>query len=179
MAYIVPNSDIVLIKNMNLDPSYSDTIWFDPLQDGASGQRDWFLARAYRRFNAQSYTRVNGNTVRLEANAEDLYDVNYMMFRNTAYGNKWFYAFVLRSDYVNDNTTQITFEIDVMQTWLFEAVLEPCFVEREHSATDVAGDNLLAEPVERGDIICQALEAVADFKAYDIIIAYAPNLPSN
>lgn len=178
MAYIVPNSDIVLIKNMNLDPSYSDTIWFDPVADGASGQRDWFLARAYRRFNAQSYTRVNGNTVRLEANAEDLYDVNYMMFRNTAYGNKWFYAFVLRSDYVNDNTTQITFEIDVMQTWLFEAVLEPCFVEREHSATDVIGENLLPEPVDLGEYKCMQLELPEEFKGMSIAIAFY-NPPSN
>ena len=38
-----------------------------------------------------------------------------MMFQNSAYGDKWFYAFITSVEYVNDVTSNISFEIDVMQ----------------------------------------------------------------
>lgn len=168
MAYIVPNSNIVLIKNMNLDPSYTDTIYFDNIIQ----QSNFFYGRKFREYTAQYYTRVNEKKIRVEGKAEDLYDVNYMMFRNTAYGTKWFYAFVLRADYINDNTVELTFEIDVVQTWWAEAELEPCFVEREHSATDNVGDNILPEPVDLGEYKCSNLILPSAFKNMSVVVAY-------
>lgn len=86
--------------------------------------------------------------------ADDLFEVNYMMFRNTAYGDKWFYAFVTDIQYVNDVTTLIFFEIDAIQTFFFEMELQTCWIERQHSTTDDAGDNIVPEKVDTGYLVC-------------------------
>lgn len=168
MAYVIPDSDIKLLRGVHLDPSYSDTIYFA----NATEQYNYFNGLTGVTLTDYSYIRVNNNTIKVQGNAEQLYNCNYMMFRNTAYGNKWFYAFVLKAEYINDNTVLITFEIDVIQTWLFEAVLEPCFVEREHQATDVIGDNLLPEPIDIGEPICQEMIKTPYFDNYSIIVCY-------
>ena len=75
------------------------------------------------------------------------------MFKNTAYGSKWFYAFVDSVEYINDVTTEIKYHIDEIQTWMFEWTFNDCFIERQHSTTDVIGDNILPEPVEVGEYV--------------------------
>ena len=41
MAYVTPDSDVYLLKNVQLDPSYSDTIYFETL----SMQTNYFLSK--------------------------------------------------------------------------------------------------------------------------------------
>ena len=85
--------------------------------------------------------------MRIEKLADDLYDCNYIMFQNTAYGTKWFYAFILEVNYINDKTTEIIYELDVMQTWYFDYEPQSCYIEREHTATDEIGDNIIDENI--------------------------------
>ena len=117
--------------------------------------------------------------IQLEGKADNYYDYNYMMFRNTAYGNKWFYAFINKLDYINDNTFEVDYEIDVMQTWAFDYTLEPCMIERQTVYDDTIGSNLIAEPVDLGDLVCQDFATVVDFKAYDGVVAYTEGVPVN
>ena len=76
-----------------------------------------------------------------------------MMFRNTSYGSKWFYAFITGVEYLNDNACYITFVLDVIQTWWFDFTIRDSMVVREHSATDAIGDNILPEPVKLGEYV--------------------------
>ena len=175
MAYVVPDSEIYLLKNVHLDPSYTDTIYFANQIE----QSNYFKGLASQaspntgvHLEDYSYQRTNRGTIRVEGNAENLYNVDYMMFKNSAFGNKWFYAFVLKADYINNNTVELTYQIDDIQTWLFETVLEPSFVEREHQATDVAGDNLIPEPIDIGEIICSDMLDTGWFSDYAIVVAY-------
>lgn len=172
--YIQPNSIVVLLKGVPLDNTYTDTIYFA----NATDQYNHFLTYTKREFGQLSYQRVNKNTIRLQVSADAIYDYNYLMFCNTAYGNKWFYAFITKPPtYINDATAEIEYEIDVMQTWMFEAVLEPSFVEREHSATDVIGENLAPEPVELGEIKCydqHRWNQAWGLDAYAVCVIHAP-----
>ena len=147
--YIQPNSDIIVLKNIPLDNTYDHTLWFQTKTE----QYNWFYNYRKYTFNQYTYQRLNRGYVKVERSADDLYDCNYMMYRNTAYGTKWFYAFIKTVEYVNDNCTQIEFEIDVMQTWFFDYSLGESFVVREHSATDNIGDNLVPESVPLGDYV--------------------------
>ena len=72
-----------------------------------------------------------------------------MCFINSNYGAKWFYAFVTDVRYVNDVTTEVDYVIDDLQTYFYDddVQLKECFVEREHTATDVAGDNTIPEDI--------------------------------
>lgn len=141
--YVNPNSTIILCKNVPLDNTYEHTIYFANVGE----QTSYFTSKAIVTLNAQTYQRVERGKMRVQVNAESIYTCNYLMFRNTAYGTKWFYAFVTSVEYVNDVTSEITFMLDSLQTYWFDITRKPCYVEREHSATDNIGENLVPEPI--------------------------------
>ena len=141
--YIEPNSNIVLLKGIRLDNSYDHTIYFANKQ----AQYNYFYSKKKVEFTQNYYQRVERGYFKADINAEQLYDVSYMMFRNTAFGDRWFYAFVTSAEYINNRVTRIGFEIDVMQTWMFDYSLLECWVEREHIVQDIVGANIVNEGV--------------------------------
>lgn len=165
--YIAPNTTIRLLKDVPLDNTYRNTIYFAYVEN----QTSYFSGKTKYTFAAQSYQRVQKGTLRIGRKADDLYDCNYLMFQNTAYGNKWFYAFITGVEYVNNETSEVSFEIDVMQTWHFDYDVKMSFVEREMSVTDKVGDNLVPENLEIGDYIYKDLGLTSLFDLYQIIIA--------
>lgn len=165
--YIAPNTTIRLLKDVPLDNTYRNTIYFAYVEN----QTSYFSGKTKYTFAAQSYQRVQKGTLRIGRKADDLYDCNYLMFQNTAYGNKWFYAFVTGIEYVNNETSEVSFEIDVMQTWHFDYDVKMSFVEREMSVTDKIGDNLVPENLETGDYVYKDLGLTSLFNLYQIVIA--------
>lgn len=165
--YIAPNTTIRMLKDVPLDNTYRNTIYFAYVAD----QTSYFSGKTKYTFAAQSYQRVQKGTLRIGRKADDLYECNYLMFQNTAYGNKWFYAFVTGVEYVNNETSEVSFEIDVMQTWHFDYDVKMSFVEREMSITDNIGDNLVPENLEIGDYIYEDLGLTSLFSLYQIVIA--------
>ncbi len=154
--YINPNSTIKILHNVPLDNTYEHTIYFA----SASAQNSYFSDLAKYTFEAQSYQRVKRGYIRIAKNAESLYDCNYLMFQNSAFGSKWFYAFIKSVEYINNGVSEIEFEIDVMQTWFFDYSLKECFIDREHSATDEVGENIVPENLEKGEyIVCNMVKA--------------------
>lgn len=147
---IVPNSDVYILKNVPLEPSFDHTIWFDSPEQQATAFTTYALAFY---FNKVSYQRYPRPYITLDKTADDLFDCNYMMFRNTAYGTKWFYAFITQVEYISNTTSRIYYSIDPMQTYLFDVNVGQCFVEREHAMTDAIGDNLNPESFELGEYV--------------------------
>ena len=148
--YIVPDTIIKIYSGIPLDNSYENTLWFENI----SAQNSYFHGGLSKYTLAEnSYQRVGRGKMRVGIQAENLYDCNYLAFQNSAFGNKWFYAFILNVDYINNETSEITFEIDIMQTYYFDVQLKECFVEREHSITDEVGDNLVPENLELGEYV--------------------------
>lgn len=172
--YINPNSTVKLLKNVPLDNTYEHSVKFDT----AAQQQAWFnnYVKTGMVFEKQYYQRYDKGSISLEVLADNVFDCNYMMFQNTAYGNKWFYAFITKLDYRNDHVTEIEYEIDDMQTWLFDYQLKACFVEREHSSTDVAGDNLLPENIDTGDVF--AVDRVRFIGSTEITLPEGTEVPN-
>lgn len=167
MAYVQPNSIIQLFKGINLDNRYLHTIYFA----NATAQNNWFSSKVFRTYQRQSYNRYTVNQLKLQADATELLGVTYMRFMNDRSVDKWFYAFVLSCEYLNENTTVITYEIDVMQTWFMQGgSIRPCRVLREHVNDDTFGLNLEEEPiggnVYDNDFITQSNE----FDKYAVVI---------
>lgn len=150
---IVPNSEVYILKNVPLEPSFDHTIWFDSPEQQATAFTTYALAFY---FNKVSYQRYPRPYITLDKTADDLFDCNYMMFRNTAYGTKWFYAFITQIEYISNTTSRIYYTIDPMQTYLFDVNVGECWVEREHAMTDNIGDNLVPESFELGDYVYDA-----------------------
>lgn len=150
---IVPNSEVYILKNVPLEPSFDHTIWFDSPEQQATAFTTYALAFY---FNKVSYQRYPRPYITLDKTADELYNCNYMMFRNTSYGTKWFYAFITQIEYISNTTSRIYYTIDPMQTYLFDVNVGECFVEREHAMTDAIGDNLNPESFELGEYVYDA-----------------------
>ena len=150
--YIAPNGNIWLLHDVPLDNTYQHTIYWTINATGKNNQREWFTGPdsdyVKRIYNNQSYTRLNRGVIRVNELADNIYDCNYMAYQNASFGNKVFYAFITSIEYINNAVSEIHFEIDVIQTWYFDYLLRPCFLERTHTRTDVAGENIVPEPVE-------------------------------
>lgn len=147
--YIQPNTNIKLLKSVPLDTTYNHTIYFSD----SSAQYNYFNSLKKYELTNYTYQRVNNGVSRVGIKADNLYDCNYMMFQNTSFGNKWFYAFITKVEYINNECSEITFEIDVMQTWFFDYNLEYSFVEREHTKSDEIGEHIEPESVECGEYV--------------------------
>ena len=144
-----PNTNIRLIRSCPLDPTYENTIWFDT----QSQQTEYFKSLPGINFTKLSYQRYGQGVITIMSMVDYIYDCNYMMFQNANYDQRWFYAFITSMEYVNENTARVYYELDVMQTYLFDAVPDICFVEREHSETDNIGDNIVHEDVYFGPYV--------------------------
>lgn len=169
--YIEPDSTIHVCTAIPLDASYDHTIFWSDAQSQAA----YFASRAKYTFEKQTYQRVNRGYIRVEKPADQLYNCNYLAFQNTAYGNKWFYAFIKDVEYINDLVTEIHYELDVIQTWFFEFEIDPCFIEREHVTQDNPGDNLVPENLELGEYIVDGFTREATLNATSIVIAATVN----
>lgn len=170
---IQPNSTIKIYSGVPLDQKYENTLYFTSIEN----QKSYFHglgSNDVKKFTLDeySYVRHTGTSIKVEKKAEQLYDCNYIAFQNTSFGEKWFYAFITGVEYVNNDCSIISFEIDTMQTYLFDAVLGECYVEREHTETDVAGDNLVPENVELGEYkINDIADPLQFYKALCLVVA--------
>lgn len=147
--YIQPTTNIKLLRNVPLDKTYEHTIYFDD----ANKQHSYFNGLAKYNLTNYTYQRVKRGVSRVGIKADSLYDCNYMMFQNTSYGDKWFYAYITNVEFINNECSEITFELDVMQTWFFDYSVDHCFVEREHTETDVIGEHIEPESVATGEYV--------------------------
>lgn len=167
MPNFSPNG-ILYIGDVGFDNSYRFTyLNFS----NAAGQYTYFRSKMTASFDDTSYTYIRKNgRVRVQANAETLYTKNYCMYKNANYGSKWFYAFIVDCEYINDNTTELTLEIDVLQTWWFDFTLTPCFVEREHVYDDSLYKWLNSEPEMAANLVCYAKSEYTGFYPRAVIV---------
>lgn len=145
MAFL-PKS-VIHLCNVPFDNTYTNQIYFDKPTD----QIDYFSQKAGRHFTEYltvRKTKDDGSlysAVKVEANIESLYGYNYMYYSNDTLNGRIYFAFITDLIYINEETTEIVFETDVYQTWLFDVEILPSFVVREHSKTDNVGDNIVPE----------------------------------
>lgn len=169
MAYVVPNSTLQLFRNIRLDNRYMHTIYFA----SETAQNTWFTSKVTTAltFNNLTYRRYEANSIKIEVEATALLGVTYMRFKNTrANAGKWFYAFVLGVDYVNENTSIVYYEIDVMQTWFFQGgSIPPCMVLREHASSDTFGINLQEEPIGSSVYDMDFITESTEFTQYAVV----------
>ena len=138
----------VYLLNVPLENDYKNTLYFTSKAD----QQTYFASRIVKSYTDFSYQRKD-HIIRIPEEYDEIYNVNYVMYQNSAYSNKWFYAFITELKYVNDGMTEARIETDVIQTWLFDYDVKASFVEREHVDNDTIGLHTVPENVETGDYI--------------------------
>ena len=127
MATIIPNSEVRLIKNVPFSNNYKNVIQFND----KTSQENYFKSLPNIVTDDFKYVRNNG-TIKVPYYRDEILEYNYLMFKNKAYGDKYFYAFITNISYINPNTSAISFELDVFQTWFMDVQFKPSYIEREH-----------------------------------------------
>ena len=106
MAVITPNTDLYLIK-VPLEIDDINQLTFA----NATAQFNYFNSLPkYDVGDAGTdftYQRKDG-TIRFPAQYDDVLQFNYVMYRNTSYSDKWFYAFIDGIEYLSDGATAIS-----------------------------------------------------------------------
>lgn len=140
----------VFLLNVPLENDYKNTLYFGSKAE----QQSYFQSKVTQKgmFNNVTYQRKD-NFIRIDRQFDEVLQFNYVMYQNTAYSNKWFYAFITDVKYVNDGRTDIYIETDVMQTWMFDYTVKQSFVEREHVKDDTIGVHTIPENLELGEYI--------------------------
>jgi hypothetical protein len=123
-------TNIRLLSGVPFSNDYKHTRWFDT----QSAQEDYFLGKTVvHSMPDNTFQKIEGkNFISVNKSIDYLWGTNYVMFQNTTYNTKWFYAFVTKLEYKNPGTTYVHFEIDVLQTWMFSMTFKPSYVVREH-----------------------------------------------
>ena len=137
MAYVTPQTYIYLYNNIPLPSNYEHTFYFDSI----TKQNTYFTTtkEPVKTYAPTTYQNITAGVIRVGEKIKDIYDVNYMKFTNgtTYYENKTYYCFVTNVVYINENTTEIHYTVDVMQTYLFQYssngnLKKKMFVDRTH-----------------------------------------------
>lgn len=129
-----------------LESDYKNTLWFPD----RTTQTNYFLGKTVRTYENFQYIKKN-NTIVVEGEVDLLYNCNYIMYQNNNFSNKWFYAFINRIEWASNSSVRLHVSTDVIQTWFFDITYYQSYVDRCHSDTDVAGDNIVPEDFSTPD----------------------------
>lgn len=172
MSWVEPVGYLRLLRGIPLEPGYENTLYFIT----ATEQYNYFFNHPGISFDKLSYTRYNRGIIRVARNIRECYDINYLMYCNDTGGppsgnRKWFYCFVTEVNYISEGTTEIVFQPDVLQTWMFNYTLGKCFVERQHTETDEIGEWIEDEGLDPGPYIYEEYEKLPEFDNWSVVVA--------
>lgn len=122
-----PTGYIYLLNNVILSRDYEHTIDFKD----ANEQYSYF--RGFTKFSLEnySYIRREREYISVGLPMNDLDDINYLIFRSETDG-RLYYAFVTNKIYNSPNVTWVFFEIDVLQTYMFDYKWQPSYIAQAH-----------------------------------------------
>lgn len=162
MAYIIPDSIIYILSGVECDRDYNHIKWFNSRAE----QQSYMLDHRIKTYDKCYYVR--DGIVNIDAWADDIYSANYMMFQNSAFSDRWFYAFINEVRYENNQTAEVHYTIDLWQTWWMDCKVGECFVEREHVLDDTVGLHTIPEGLEYGELNIAKETLLTDF-SYKIV----------
>ena len=147
-----PLSEVHLVQ-LELDIDNKNQLSFST----ASAQLTFFNGITNRKnYTNLTYIRKDGYIV-VPENVDDIYRYNYLYYKNTDTSSKWYYAFIVKAEWLSENSSRVYIKTDVFQTYQFNYDWKKSFVEREmiNVADDLRGANLELEDLETRRIYCR------------------------
>ena len=80
------------------------------------------------------YTRVDNYdfTFNVTGKIQGSQQWGYMRLKNLFDGNRWYYCFITKVEYVDDSTVKVYGSLDFYQTYVYDMTILESFVERQH-----------------------------------------------
>ena len=118
-----------------------------------SEQYNYFKSKIVVEYSKCKYTPRSGS-IRVKGYVDDLNTCNYGFYSNK-YKNttKNYFFFIAEKNAISKEVTELSIQIDVIQTWLFDFYLNPCFIERTHVLHDEIGTHTYPESFEIGEYV--------------------------
>ena len=167
MINIIPQTEVRLLKTP-LEKDSEHTLSFSNI----NAQTNYFFGRTYKTYNDFTYQKETSTLV-IPESYDTICTCNYLMYKNNGFTNKFFYAFITKMEYVNENATRVFFEIDSLQTWYFNITYNKSFIEREHVNDDSRGANTIPEGLELGEMTMAHAPTVEFEDPADFYICFA------
>lgn len=124
-----PRGRIYLVARAPVDITYEHTIDFKD----ANEQNAYWRSLVKFELSDYSYVRRERQYITIDKPFEALDGINYLFFQAREDSNsKWYYAFVTDRKYVGDDATTLFFEIDVLQSYMFDYSFKPSYVAQSH-----------------------------------------------
>ena len=121
---------IKLIKSFPYDNKYDYVKMFTNEEE----QKQYFRNFDYEIVEDHNYIKVqNSFNINYEYDYLENEGVNYVIFDN---GYRTIYAFIIKKEYVRKNVTKIIYEVDVIQTFMFDFTIDNSFIERKVCSLD-------------------------------------------
>lgn len=130
MSDFQPQTTFYLLRNVKLDHSYTNTIDFNTKEE----QYNYFFNKKAFEVLEGTYQRKTIGVVRVPFLYDDIATCNYIMWQNANYSDKWYYAFILEIKYINPNLSEIIYDLDVIQTYMFDIEWKPSQIDRDMGA---------------------------------------------
>lgn len=172
MSAVTPNTELYLLK-CPLEVDNQNQMDFA----SKAAQETYFKSLPKLHLENFTYQR-HDSVIRVPYHVDSILEYNYVMYKNKNYSNKWFYAFITKMEYLNDNTTLVTIKEDSWQNWQFDLTWKRCFVEREHVSNDTFGLHTLEEGINAGEYVANTVESFTYISPSNYVVAVqASDLP--
>lgn len=176
VSNVIPAAEVIFLAGIP-DISGENTIFFYDRYT----QEIWFRQHESPTLSsrADTYTNINimRGTMMVNYDAETILNgANYIMIKNK---NKWYYCFLTGVVQNSVNSSTVSFEVDALQTYLFDYGIVQAYIEREHVTNDTVqniytGKSALKDQLECGDYIIDERKTNS-LGGYSVIVWSAQN----
>lgn len=167
MISITPQAAIHLV-NVPFDGTQNHTLYFST----KAAQNTYFEGLQKQTFTDYTYLRKD-NAIKIELNYELAKYYNYLYYDNITQSNvgitsKRIFAFIVKMEYVNENTTKLYIQTDVIQTYLTEILSDTTsvsYINKQHvkKSDDIIGKYLLDEGIQGSEYVKSQLLDETDY----------------
>ena len=167
MISITPQAAIHLV-NVPFDGTQNHTLYFK----NKAAQNSYFEGLQKQTFTDYTYLRKD-NAIKIELNYELAKYYNYLYYDNITQSNagitsKRIFAFIIKMEYVNENTTKLYIKTDVIQTYLTEILSDTTsvsYINKQHvkKSDDIIGKYLLDEGIQGSEYVKSQLLDETDY----------------
>ena len=145
---------IKLIKSFPYDNKYDYVKMFSSKEE----QKQYFRNFDYENVDNHNYIKIEKSfNVKYDYDYLENEGVNYLIFDN---GYRTIFAFIIKKEYVRENLTKLIYEVDVIQTFMFDFTINKSFVERKVCSIDEIVD--FDEGINLGEHIIEKSHHIFD-----------------
>lgn len=159
-----PQSTIYICSGVPLDSRYEHTVLFSSVEE----QVEYFTSKRVETFSDYTYIRKSWD-LKVSGDFESARKWNYLFFRNSD-TSKYYFYFINQIEYENNGMVKLSLELDVLQTYIKDFSLSPCFIERAHTTSDNVGEHTVDEGLDTGELVNRATGDVTDLNELCILV---------